>query len=218
MSTKFTEIRLYIEGGGNTASEKNDLKIGFRKFFDTLIQSARQQKLKWEIIMCGSNLKTIEAVRLAANSHPTALNILLIDSDGEVSKDQTNKAYLRNKFEQEGDKKTSQAILDLNEEQCYLMVQEMEAWFLADRQVVEHYFRGNFYGNKVPANSKVEDIDKANLVPSLENATRRDPKKQYNKIRDAKYLLEQIDPAKVRKAAPHCDELFKALEKIIEEA
>ena len=62
----------------------------------------------------------------------------------------------------------------------------------------------------------VEKIDKDSLELSLKAATRNTSKGEYQKIQHASKLLELLDVAKVRKAAPNCDRLFTTLTQILE--
>jgi hypothetical protein len=55
------------------------------------------------------------------------------------------------------------------------------------------------------------------LEPSLKAATRGTSKGEYQKIQHASKLLELLDVAKVREAAPNCNRLFTTLTKIMGE-
>jgi len=84
------------------------------------------------------------------------------------------------------------------------MVQVMEAWFLADVSALRA-----FYGDRLQVgwNPKVEEIPKDDAVATL----KRLGGGEYHKTRHAAKLLVIIDPALVRKAAPNCERLFRAL-------
>lgn len=61
----------------------------------------------------------------------------------------------------------------------------------------------------------VEQIPKHDLEPALKNASRNTKKGQYHKIYHAAKLLEMLDTANVRQAAPHCERLFGILENLL---
>lgn len=68
---------------------------------------------------------------------------------------------------------------------------------------------------KEPKNPNVEQIDKQQLEPSLKAATCKTSKGEYHKIQHASKLLALLNVDKVRAAAPHCDRIFKVINKII---
>jgi hypothetical protein len=87
----------------------------------------------------------------------------------------------------------------LPREQVFLMVQAMEAWFLADRDALAAYYGQGFRLNALPGDERhIEAIPKDDLVPSLEDASRATKTKgQYHKTRHGFALLAMIDPIKV---------------------
>ncbi len=51
---KVKEIRIYIEGGGDSKNTKKLIKEGFLRFLQPVADIARSQKIKWDIIICGT--------------------------------------------------------------------------------------------------------------------------------------------------------------------
>ncbi len=92
----------------------------------------------------------------------------------------------------------------------------MEAWFIADIDTLKKFYGQGFRENLIPRNPNVEKIDKDLLESSLKAATRDTSKGEYRKIQHASKLLEQLDVAKVRNAAPNCNRLFTTLTQIME--
>lgn len=60
-------------------------------------------------------------------------------------------------------------------------------------------------------NPNVEEISKQDPVKGLKAATKDTTKGRYHKTKHAPALLELIEPALVRKAAPNCERLFKVV-------
>lgn len=131
-----------------------------------------------------------------------AFNVLLVDAERPVN--QTAWQHLR---ERDGWEPPD----DLDE-QCHLMVQIMEAWFVADIDILESFYGNGFRRGVIPARDEVEVIDKAVLETALQNATRDSRKGPYHKIRHGSKLLCLIDSQIVRSKAPHCERFFTTLE------
>jgi hypothetical protein len=86
------------------------------------------------------------------------------------------------------------------------MVQVMESWFLADVDALKTVFKG-LSEAAVRGNPNVEEIPKADVLERLNKAANG----EYRKVKHGTRLLELIDPAKVRKAAPNCDRMFNVI-------
>jgi hypothetical protein len=92
------------------------------------------------------------------------------------------------------------------------MVQCTESWFLADRQALATYYGQGFVENALRRNPDVEAIAKADVLASLQAATRRTRTKgPYHKTRHGFALLSMIDPGRVSQASRHADRLFNLI-------
>ncbi len=98
------------------------------------------------------------------------------------------------------------------EAQAHLMVQCMEAWFVADKEALSKYYGRGFRVNSLPQRQKVEDIPKAALVPALKRSSKATIKGEYHKTAHGFSLLAVISPAKVAEKSPHARRLFHTLE------
>jgi len=203
-----TEIRIYVEGGGDGKNTKTPVRKGFSVFFHELISEARKKRINWRIIACGSRNTACTDFITAMKSHPDAFNVLLVDSESSVTLAPWE--HLKN-----------QDNWDLHKshnEQYHLMVQVMESWLIADIETLKKFYGQDFNENKIPDNQNIEDISKATIEVSLKAATRNTQKGRYHKINHGPKILELVDTQKVRNAAPHCDRLFKKLSEKIGEA
>jgi hypothetical protein len=178
------------------------MRAGFNSFLDSLVQSARQKNVRWDIILCGSRNQAFEDFEIALRRHPDAFNVLLVDSEGEVVL-----APWEHLRRQEGVK-----IPKLDGEHCHLMAQAMEAWIIADPEALESYYGKGFHRSAIPRREDVEAIPKADLFKALNRATNQTEKGAYQKVDHGAELLKRIDPRQVRSRARHCDLFFKALE------
>lgn len=197
------EIRIYLEGGGDGKNTKALIRQGFSQFLKPLVEIAKSKKIKWDITICGSRNNAFRDFKNALKSHPEAFNVLLVDAEAPVTK-QSPWEHL--KFRDNWD-----APLGVDDSQCHLMIQAMEAWFIADVSTLKQFYGQGFKENAIPRNANVETIDKDSLEPSLKNATRNTTKGEYQKIKHASKLLELLNVAKVREASPYCDRLFTTL-------
>ncbi|MEG3839893.1 DUF4276 family protein [Microcoleus sp. herbarium14] len=204
------EIRIYIEGGGDGKNTKQLLRGGFSSFFKKLVQVARSKQIKWNITVCGSRNNAFRDFKNALADHPNAFVILLVDSEAPVEK-QSPWEHLKSR-----DKWDSPGVDDTH---CYLMVQAMEAWLIADIDTLKRFYGQGFKENAIPKNRNVEMIEKDSLEPSLRAASRDTKSKgEYQKIQHASKLLEMLDVDKVRKASSECDRIFTTLTELMEKA
>lgn len=201
------EIRIYIEGGGNDRDTKRQIRQGFSNFLKDLVQIARSKKIKWDIIVCGSRNNAFRSFMNALEDYPNAFNVLLVDSEASVTKPPWEHLKDRDNWNSAG----------IDDTHCHLMVQSMEAWFIADIDTLKTFYGQKFKENSIPKIPNVEKIDKDSLEPTLKAATRDTSKGEYQKIQHASKLLEMLDVAKVRKAAPSCDRLFTTLAQLMGE-
>lgn len=187
-----SEIRVYVEGGGDGKDTKSMVRKGFSSFFGDIVST---------VVACGSRNDTFENYTRALETHPDAFNILLVDSEGPVSEQACK--HLKN--------------LDWwnlkagQNEQCHLMVQIMESWLIADVDALKRFYGKGFNVKVIPRNPNVEEIPKLNVETSLKKATSKTQKGEYHKIHHGPKILELLDIIRIRKAAVHCNRLFETL-------
>ena len=196
------EIRIYLEGGGDGGSGKASIRKGFNGFLQSLIDSARAQNIRWQIIACGGRDSTFKGFNLALQNHPNSFNVLLVDAENQV--EQSPILHLQNRDGWE--------VKGMAENQCHLMVPTMEAWIIADLQALQNFYGNEFNSNPIPKASNIEVIDKSQIEKSLKTATLKTQKGEYHKIRHAPHILELLNVPLVRSKAMHCNRLFNTLE------
>lgn len=194
------KVRIYVEGDPA-------LRQGFRAFLKPLYDLAQSTRIKIEPPkLCGSRGDACKAFKIALKSYPDTFIILIVDSEDPVNTEPWE--HLRNRDDWNS--------LGTNDKHCHLMVRTMEAWFIADIDTLKKFYGQEFNEASVPRTTSVEKIDKGRLESTLKAATRKTPKGEYHKTRHASQLLERLDIAKVRKAAPHCNRLFITLARIMD--
>ena len=185
-------IFIYYEGG-------KKLQPGFRQFLDSLYQ----RDFKIRLVSGGAN--SIADFITGVKSNRNALNILLKDSEGLSIRESLIEVRKHDHWESGLDSQ-------IEDDQLHFMVQIMESWFLADRPALRRFYGQGLLENRLPRNDRVEEIPKDDVLNGLNEATSATQKGKYHKTRHAPELLNRLDPAKVRAAAPACDRLFRALE------
>ncbi|NES99663.1 MAG: DUF4276 family protein [Sphaerospermopsis sp. SIO1G1] len=157
------EIRIYIEGGGDSKNQKSSLRKGFSHFFKELVNQAKTKNIKLNMIMCGKRNDALRDFKNALKSHPDAFNILLIDAEAPVKK---SSVWEHLKLRDNWDKPAG-----VDDDNCHLMVQTMEAWFIADIETLKKFYGQGFKENAIPKTADVETIPKDNLERILKTAS-----------------------------------------------
>jgi hypothetical protein len=195
------EIRIYIEGGGDKKDTKKAIRIGFSEFLKELRQIAQKNRIRWQIIICGSRQNAFGDFKNALKANPNAFNVLLVDAEAPVNTTPCQHLKFRDDWD----------LLNIDDDHCQLMVQTMESWLIADIETLKKFYGSGFKESIIPKNPEVEKIDKKLLESCLKAATRHTKKGEYHKIQHASKLLALLEVDKVRQVAPHCDRLFTTL-------
>ena len=175
------ELRIYYEGDKR-------LKPGFHKFLSDVVKAARTRGCKFQPVE--ANGTPVQDFRDALKIHRDAWNVLLLDSED------AQEFQLRRK-----------SLEGCDPDSIFWMVQIMESWFLADVDALKAVFKVGLSESALRGNPNVEDIPKEDVLGRLNKAANG----EYHKVNHGVKLLELIDPAKVRKAAPNCDRMFRLI-------
>lgn len=202
------EIRIYVEGGGDGRSGKDKLQRGMSQFLNSIRTMARERRIHFHVIACGSRNSAFDDFRIALRAHPDAINILLVDAEGPVR--------YTNPWEHLRQRDSSWILPELPHTYCHLMTQTMEAWVIADINALQSYYGQGFKANPIPRNPDVETIAKERLERALKDATRNTSKGEYHKIRHGPDILAQADYTVVCERASHCRRLFETLQSLIQ--
>ena len=196
------KVKVYVEGGGDGRELRAKCRRGFSSFFGKVGLTGRMPK----IIACGGRQSAYDKFRVALSSAGEQEYIaLLVDSEGPVAEGSGPWLHLSNRDHWA----KPNGARDCN---AHLMVQCMEAWFLADRDCLANFFGPSFNCNALPGQPNIEDVAKADVLDGLKKATRQcQPNGKYEKGRHAFEILEQIEPEMVTDASPHARRLIDSL-------
>ena len=192
-------VKLHAEGGGDRRELKTACRKGFRRF----IEQAGLRGNMPSIVACGSRNKAYDMFK-TAHAHGDGTAMLLVDSEGPVEVAQGPWQHLATR---DGWQRPDAAT----DEQCHLMVQVMESWFLADVDALESFYGQHFHRQALPGNPNVEQVAKQDVLDRLEQATRNTGKGHYSKGKHSFEILAKLDPAKVRAASRYADRLIRVL-------
>ena len=194
-------IKVIVEGGGETKLLKSKCRQGFSKFFS----KAGMEHQKPSVIASGSRRSAFDDFRAAVHrAKKDEFIVLLVDSEDPIAAGSSPWQHLkaRDKWDQPS---------GATDDQVHLMVQCMEAWFLADKDCLVAYYGNGFNQNALPARHDIEKIAKNDILNGLKNATRsRVSKGQYGKGQHSFDILAQI-PDKVIAASPYAKRLVDTL-------
>jgi len=202
-------LTIYMEGGGDSKDQKAQLRQGMSQFLVVLKEKARAKNWKWKLTPCGGRQAAYEAF-LNARRRPMdgEMIVLLVDSEAPVTA-VGRAAHLRQRVGDGWD------LMGVPEDHVHLMVQAMEAWIVADPQVLADYYGQNFLRRALPTRQNLEEEPKTDCANKLSTATRPTQKGEYQKIRHAADLLARISSEKVRARCPHAEIMFSTLTALI---
>lgn len=187
-------MTIYAEGGNKPEKGKKtkSLNILFGKGFKLFLERAGLGGHMPRVIACGGRDEAYKDFCTAMNNDEQAF--LLVDSEMPVTQDPSNANPWR--------------IIKWNMPSSatpghfHLMVQCMEAWFLADPDTLKHFFGNGFSERRLPPSTNIETIAKEKIYDGLEKATGKTQKGKYSKGRHSFEILGKIDPQKVIGASP----------------
>jgi len=195
------EVTIHFEGHSN-------LRPGFHKLFEPHVNHARQQKIRFNLIAGGSRTEAAKDFLRSCRSQPFNVNVLLIDSEGPISDTATAIQSLRSLSFWDGS-----VVFD--NDQVNLMVQAMEAWFIADPQALINHFGRDFNIKALPSPQNAESVSPSDLATAIREGLRNSGRRRYDKVTDGVKLLQLIDRVKVGQNCRHFQRLMDYLSREI---
>jgi hypothetical protein len=209
------EMRLYVEGGGDSKQLRTACRQGFAEFLVKVGLKGHMPR----IVACGGRRQAYDDFCTALTQGHSAM--LLVDSEDPVAAQQPQDdpekwRPWQHLAQRPGDQWQQPA--GSNDLDCHLMVQCMENWFLADRESLSAFFGQGYNGGALPpAGNPVESVTKLTICQGLANATKNcKTKRAYGKGEHSFLLLGQIDPTKVIAASKWASRFVTAIKKALE--
>ncbi len=183
-----TGIAIYVEGGGDSAHGKAQLRQGFDALLEPQKTAARARRMGWKLVLCGGRNATCDAFLHATNTAGAEIVALLVDAEGPVAAataiGRTGHLATRDGW----------ALEDVAAEHVHLMTQCMKTWIVADAAALADFYGKNFHAAALPSRRVLDDEPKASVYTALDAATRNTQKGSYGKIKHASELLRRIRP------------------------
>lgn len=192
-------VRIYIEGGGEGQLLDTQFRQGWRHFFE----AAGFAGWMPGVVRGQGRSQTFDLFATAVENPRGALPLLLVDSEGPVEEGLSVWQHLEAR---DGWQRPAGAT----EDQAFLMVQVMETWFLADRELLKRYFGSELREHHLRQWPNLEAVPKITVFEALEKATAGCPKR-YSKGKVSYELLGLLNPQKVETASPNARNLLDRL-------
>jgi hypothetical protein len=166
-------VKLYVEGGGDT----NSLHTECRRAFSEFLKKSGLDGHMPRIVACGSRNEAYDDYCTAVSNGENAF--LLVDSESEIRWPNNNLSskdfslwnpwdHLKKRVNSNGQITDNWTMPDGGSiDDCHMMVQVMESWFLADVSTLKEYYGQKFNENCLPQSNKIEEISKATILNSL---------------------------------------------------
>lgn len=186
-------VKLLVEGGGDGKRKpvNRECRKGFRLFLENAGLTGRMP----EITACGGRRKAYDKFAREHGKGDDDLVVLLVDAEGPVPSSLTPWEHLKARDDWG-------RPAGARDDQCHLMTQVMESWFLADLQTIRGYYGPNFQESAIPKRPNVEDAPKQDVLDGLDKAARRTAKRGYDKGKHSFEILARLEPGKVQQSAP----------------
>lgn len=196
------KVRLYIEGGGKGEL----LDTVFREGWSTFFRAAGLEGRMPKIIRGGSREQTFERFQLAVKTtRADELPLLLVDSETAYS---ATSVWQHLKANDNWERPAG-----VGDDQAFLMVQVMETWLLADRELLLRFFGSSLREKTLREWPSLEALPKSTVLQTLDLAT-ADCAKPYAKGKISFELLAKSNPTTVEQACPSAKRLLDRLREL----
>lgn len=214
------EIAIYVEGGGDTAQQRAELRNGFDQLLGIQKQAARTKRLKWKLVPSGSRNEAyrnfIHAVNQASEG---TLCVLLVDSEEgilpelPIAADESPEASMQRELynarvrRDHLERRDEWDLAEIPPQSIHLMVQCMETWIVASPAGMGAVYDHNFRPERLPVRRNLEEEPKASVYQKLADATKDTKMLAYSdennsKIKHASRLLAHVRADQVAARCP----------------
>lgn len=193
-------VKLYIEGGGNGQLLDTLFRQAWKGFFEAAGLGGQLPG----VVRGKGRAQAFDMFKTAvANPKAGVLPLLLVDSENQVAAGHSVWQHLKSRDNWDRPAEAS-------DDHAFLMVQVMETWFLADRDLLKNYFGASLRENHLREWPVLENVPKDTVLDALAQAT-AGCDKPYSKGKVSYELLGQLNPTRVEAACPRAKGLLDRL-------
>ena len=176
-------LKIHIEGGGDDRATQLRLRVAFAQFIANALPANNDRP---SVSPGGGRNQTAAQFVRDRRLLPGVQHFLVVDSEGPPPADTWA-----------GLGQGAQPADAL----CFLMVQTMEAWLVADADALSAFYGQGFRAASLPQRPNLEEEPKVDLYAKLAAATAGAKRGPYAKAHGWE-LIGKVDPAKVRARCP----------------
>ena len=192
--------RIYAEGGGPGQLYDSLFRAAWKEFFQSAGLAGRLPR----VIRGEGRSQTFDLFITAVQTHRAGeVPFLLVDSEDPVQAGHSVWQHL--KARDNWDKPEG-----VSNDHAFLMVQVMETWLIADRELLRNYFGGALREQHLPHWPALEAVSKPTIFAALNQAT-AGCSKPYAKGKVSYELLSKLNPALVETACPYARKMLDKL-------
>ena len=183
-------VRIFIEGGGDTAQLKNRCREAFRKLFENCGFRGRMPKLS----AVGTRANAFDRFKTAlSDSGDTDFAMMLVDSEDPVDNIESTWEHLANRPDDQWQRPNG-----ASDDQVLFMTTCMETWIVADRDALREKFGQDLNENQLPVLVDLESRHRDDVYQRLRRATSNG----YSKGRVSFELVGSLDPVTLEQHLP----------------
>lgn len=165
---------------------------GLRQGFSSLFNQVKGNNVKLSFIACGG--KDHAVTKFKGGRKGNTNKILLIDLDGA-----------------ENTKNEKLNSMGLEPKVVFFMVQEMEAWFLSQHEVLDKHYSKEV-SEHLPKKHAKDIATPSSVLKEMVAKHATGANKEYHKVKDAAMLLQKIDIRRLRNDFTDVENLVVALQ------
>ena len=197
-----TNIKLYVEGGGNSREQHARCREGFRKLLEKAGFLGRMPR----IIAGGGRRNTFDQFRTAIhNAKQNEYPILLVDSEDAINGNMTSWEHLKARDNWD-------CPYGAASDQVQLMVTCMETWIMADKTALLTYFGQCIVEDQLFPINNLEIRNRHDIQDALVAAT-HSCKKTYRKGDRSFEILAELNPKILIVHLPHFAAFITSLDR-----
>ena len=202
-----SNIKIYVEGGGNS----NNLHARCREGFKKLLENSGLKGRVPRIVACGSRNEAFDSFKTAQEKENLQYVALLVDSEDPVKDIEQTWKHLK-------DRDRWECPQDATDDQVFLMTTCMETWIITDRTALGKIYRNCLQTSALPSIVKnvIEQRSRQEIQDALIRATQKCTN-AYAKNKHSFQALANVDPNTLQQHLPSFARMIRVLDQRLPE-